>query len=232
MSFGDLELHGHSDILFGVNWSGPRTSSTTNHIFFKALGWLHGPRCKQPLSYDYWKCMLVDFVARCMERHVAMRLSRLCFGIECRVGTIIWKCSPTSVKHVTFFDVPPLVLIKPCTNQIYGSDLETESLQTHVPYVVMIIGCARLLIPRLSMCVRLIVFIIECGVVTTFWKHRSILLKHMSLWCFFFNCHRTTYQLNRGVRLRKATQWTPTFIRKMMGRSSERDHGEVGILPS
>jgi hypothetical protein len=33
----------------GVNRSGPGTSSTTNHKFYKALGWLHGPWCKQPL---------------------------------------------------------------------------------------------------------------------------------------------------------------------------------------
>ena len=34
MSFGDLELHGHFLIFFlGVNWSGPKTNSTTNHNF-------------------------------------------------------------------------------------------------------------------------------------------------------------------------------------------------------
>ena len=50
MSFEDLELHGHSDILYlRVNRNGPGTSSTTNHIFYRALGRLHGPWCKQPL---------------------------------------------------------------------------------------------------------------------------------------------------------------------------------------
>ena len=34
----------------GVNQSGPRTSSTTNHKFYNTLGRLHGPWCKQPLS--------------------------------------------------------------------------------------------------------------------------------------------------------------------------------------
>ena len=34
----------------GVNQSGPRTSSTTNHKFYSTLGRLHGPWCKQPLS--------------------------------------------------------------------------------------------------------------------------------------------------------------------------------------
>ena len=46
----------HFDIFFfplGVNQSGPGMSSTTNHIFCKALGWLHGPWCKQPLSVPY-----------------------------------------------------------------------------------------------------------------------------------------------------------------------------------
>ena len=33
-----------------VNWSDPRTSSTTNHILYRALGRLHGPWCKQPLE--------------------------------------------------------------------------------------------------------------------------------------------------------------------------------------
>ena len=51
MPFGDLEIHGHSDIVFlGVNRSGLGTSSTGNHIFYRALGRLHGPWCKQPLS--------------------------------------------------------------------------------------------------------------------------------------------------------------------------------------
>ena len=50
MSFGDLKLHGHSDIFFlGVNWSGHGTNSTTSGKFYKALGHLHGPWCKQPL---------------------------------------------------------------------------------------------------------------------------------------------------------------------------------------
>ena len=38
MAFGDFERHGHSDIFsFGVNQSGPRSSSTTNHILYRAL---------------------------------------------------------------------------------------------------------------------------------------------------------------------------------------------------
>ena len=55
MYFGDLELHDHSDIFFlGVNRSGPGTSSTLDHILYKALGRLHGPWCKQPLSVTYY----------------------------------------------------------------------------------------------------------------------------------------------------------------------------------
>ena len=34
----------------GVSRSGLGTSSTTNYFSYKALGWLHGPWCKQPLS--------------------------------------------------------------------------------------------------------------------------------------------------------------------------------------
>ena len=49
MFFGTLELHSRSNILsLGVNWSDPRTSSTTNHKFYKTLGRLHSPWCKHP----------------------------------------------------------------------------------------------------------------------------------------------------------------------------------------
>jgi hypothetical protein len=34
----------------GVNWSGPKMSSTTNQRSYMALKWLHGPWCKQPLG--------------------------------------------------------------------------------------------------------------------------------------------------------------------------------------
>ena len=48
MPFGDLKLHGHSDIfLLAVNQSHPRTSSIANHRFYRALGRLHGLWCKQ-----------------------------------------------------------------------------------------------------------------------------------------------------------------------------------------
>ena len=43
---GVSKLHGHSNIFFlGVNQSGPKMSSTTNHNFFRALGQLNGPWC-------------------------------------------------------------------------------------------------------------------------------------------------------------------------------------------
>jgi len=32
-----------------VNWSGPKASATSNCKFYRTLGWLHGPWCKQPL---------------------------------------------------------------------------------------------------------------------------------------------------------------------------------------
>ena len=46
MCFGHLGLHGHFDIFvpFGVNRSGRGTSSTTNYIFYMALGRLSGCR--------------------------------------------------------------------------------------------------------------------------------------------------------------------------------------------
>ena len=58
MLSGDLKLHDHSNIIsLGVNRSGPRTSSTTNHKFYKALGQPHGPWCKEPLSSSaFTKC--------------------------------------------------------------------------------------------------------------------------------------------------------------------------------
>ena len=42
--------------LHGVNQSGPGTSSTTNHIFYKALGQLHGLWYKQFLTRVYQNC--------------------------------------------------------------------------------------------------------------------------------------------------------------------------------
>ena len=52
MYVGDIKLHGHSDIFpFGVNRSGPETSSTTNHIVYRALWWLHGSWFKQLLMF-------------------------------------------------------------------------------------------------------------------------------------------------------------------------------------
>jgi hypothetical protein len=50
MSLGDLELHVYFDIFFLiVNRSGPKTNSTTNNRFYRALRRLCGPWCKQPL---------------------------------------------------------------------------------------------------------------------------------------------------------------------------------------
>ena len=36
----------------GVNRSGPKMNSTTNHKNYRALGRLHGSRCKQPLQHE------------------------------------------------------------------------------------------------------------------------------------------------------------------------------------
>jgi hypothetical protein len=45
-----LELHGHCDIFFfGINRSGPGTSSIANYKCDMALGQLHGPWCKHPM---------------------------------------------------------------------------------------------------------------------------------------------------------------------------------------
>ena len=45
-----------SQIFFlSVNQNDPGMSLTTNHKFYKALGQLHGPWCKQPL----WLCMIL-----------------------------------------------------------------------------------------------------------------------------------------------------------------------------
>ena len=51
MSFGNLELHGHSYIFFlGVHRNDPGTNSTDNHKFYKTLGRLHDPWRRKPLS--------------------------------------------------------------------------------------------------------------------------------------------------------------------------------------
>ena len=38
-------------IFLGVNQTDPRTSSTSNHKFYRAWERLHGPWCKQPINY-------------------------------------------------------------------------------------------------------------------------------------------------------------------------------------
>ena len=43
----------------GVNRSDPETNSTTNHIFYKALGRLHGPQCQQPLRNQQHALMMI-----------------------------------------------------------------------------------------------------------------------------------------------------------------------------
>ena len=52
MSFGDLDLHGHSAIfLLNVNQNGPGMSSTINQRSYNTLGQLLGPWCKPALSF-------------------------------------------------------------------------------------------------------------------------------------------------------------------------------------
>ena len=66
MSFGNLELHSHCNIFcLGVNQNAPRTSSTANHRFYKVLGQLHGPLCKQPLYVRPSMFMLAIKVCIC-----------------------------------------------------------------------------------------------------------------------------------------------------------------------
>ena len=45
---GTSNFMAHRHFFLGVNQSGARTSSTTNHRFYEGLGQLHGPWCKQP----------------------------------------------------------------------------------------------------------------------------------------------------------------------------------------
>ena len=86
MSFGDLKLHGHFDNLYlGVHQSGPETSSTANHIFYRALGVHHDPYFKQPLTHQ--------IVGQCTVGHEYM-------GIEVNCKVPKWEevgvSNPTS----------------------------------------------------------------------------------------------------------------------------------------
>ena len=86
MSFGDLKLHGHFDNLYlGVHQSGPETSSTANHIFYRALGGHHDPYFKQPLTHQ--------IVGQCTVGHEYM-------GIEVNCKVPKWEevgvSNPTS----------------------------------------------------------------------------------------------------------------------------------------
>ena len=45
-----------------VNQNGPDTSSTTNHRFYRALGRIHGPWCKQTLTQlAIWLCRAIYY---------------------------------------------------------------------------------------------------------------------------------------------------------------------------
>ena len=53
MSFGDLKLRGHFDIFCLVYTEVIPGRLTTNHKFYRPLGRLHGPWCKQPLRSNF-----------------------------------------------------------------------------------------------------------------------------------------------------------------------------------
>ena len=72
----------------GVNQSGPRTSLTSNHRFYKTLERLHGPWCKQP--------PISCFKGQCAS-HKSTNLSK-CRQHLCRT----W-CLAYTKKRVSFF---------------------------------------------------------------------------------------------------------------------------------
>ena len=71
-------------ILLGVNSNDLRTSSTTNHIFYRALGWLHCPWCKQP-----WRGYCHQNSFNCLPP-LEFRAWVL---IGCFISTIYWDLS-------------------------------------------------------------------------------------------------------------------------------------------
>lgn len=49
-------------------------------------------------------------------------------------------------------------------------------------------------------------FTIDWSVVNEIWRRSPISLEHVSLWCFLFDPHLTTYHSNIGIRLRSGTK--------------------------
>jgi hypothetical protein len=56
-----------------------------------------------------------------------------------------------------------------------------------------------------------IVFTIECRVGISIWRLDLVFIKHVILWCFLFDPHRTTYQSNLGVH-QKTSHLKPNYL--------------------
>ena len=75
----------------GVNWSDPETYKKNNHTFYKTLGLLHDPCCKQP--FNPFNCLTVT------QQTIANPL----FGVK--------KSQPTTVVGEGDLAKPPLLLV-------------------------------------------------------------------------------------------------------------------------
>ena len=122
MSFGDLELHGHFDHFFlRVNWSGSRTSATNNHIFYKALGRLHGPWCKQPLIGLYLKGQ---------PKHCSCWLGVTYYGLNLKCPSK--KISPRATWHGNIVNYGQPIVV--CWDKLYW----ILNLVSPIPFVSLV----------------------------------------------------------------------------------------------
>ena len=90
----------------GVSLSGPGTSSTSNHIFYKVLGWLRGWWCKQSLKLKHKHGMVhkMDFVGGIWALRAypsQLGIHRwVGYGKACTQELKQWRLFTTKLDHV------------------------------------------------------------------------------------------------------------------------------------
>jgi hypothetical protein len=77
-------------------------------------------------SFGYWNCMFVDFFITYMGSSQLWSLLSVDY-------LLIFEHIVQSLIDMCFYDVYSLILTKPHTNQIQGSNLENNPLKTHLP---------------------------------------------------------------------------------------------------
>ena len=95
------------DYFLGVNRSGPRTTSTTNHKFYKSVGRLHDPWCKQLLSGCHGRVHNLEYGS---VRSPCMVDGTTKMGLPCGLSPIAFINQPCGyMMYYSFTILNPLV---------------------------------------------------------------------------------------------------------------------------